>query len=432
MRRDFIANAAHELRTPLTNLQGYLEALRDGVITADRATYESLWDEAERLVRLSRSLDALAEGDAATTPPRSSSSTSRRRSAPPLDLAQPTLERAGLRLVRRRAGASAGAGQPRPARPGARQPPVQRRRATRRPAAPSRSAPSAGRRTSWSRSPTPARASRRRTSTASSSASTGSRSRATGPAAGPASAWPSSSSWSRPAAAASAPSRRDGHDAVLVQPAGLSVSAVRGWRWRPSRSGCPPARATGSVAAARRGTRPRRGSSPPDRTTPPARPSRSAPISSPVAKATSPRTSSMPAIDDAPTTTRLAGHDGPPAGRSIIRLPATGQRRRGPRSRSTALTPRAIEYDLQPGHRLEGDVGGDRHQREEHERDDREDDARAGEPGRPQPAVEGEPGQEHADRRDRRAEGLERRQRSRRGRRPTGRPSGRRTPRPCR
>ena len=71
MRRDFIANAAHELRTPLTNLQGYLEALRDGVIVADRATYESLWEEAERLVRLSRSLDALAEGDAAAAPPGS-------------------------------------------------------------------------------------------------------------------------------------------------------------------------------------------------------------------------------------------------------------------------------------------------------------------------------------------------------------------------
>ena len=69
MRRDFIANAAHELRTPLTNLQGYLEALRDGVIVADRATYESLWDEAERLVRLSRSLDSLAEGDAASGAP---------------------------------------------------------------------------------------------------------------------------------------------------------------------------------------------------------------------------------------------------------------------------------------------------------------------------------------------------------------------------
>ncbi|MBA3779724.1 MAG: HAMP domain-containing histidine kinase [Chloroflexi bacterium] len=65
IRRDFIANAAHELRTPLTNLQGYLEGLRDGVITADRQTYDSLWEEADRLVRLARSLDALAETDRA-------------------------------------------------------------------------------------------------------------------------------------------------------------------------------------------------------------------------------------------------------------------------------------------------------------------------------------------------------------------------------
>jgi signal transduction histidine kinase len=99
MRRDFIANAAHELRTPLTNLQGYLEALRDGVIVADRATYESLWDEAERLVRLSRSLDALAEGDAANDPPllEELDLVSAIRTA--LDIAQPTLERAGLDLV---------------------------------------------------------------------------------------------------------------------------------------------------------------------------------------------------------------------------------------------------------------------------------------------------------------------------------------------
>ena len=68
-RREFIANAAHELRTPLTNLKGYLEALRDGVIAPDRATFESLWDETERLVRLSHALDVLAEGDAAGTRP---------------------------------------------------------------------------------------------------------------------------------------------------------------------------------------------------------------------------------------------------------------------------------------------------------------------------------------------------------------------------
>jgi two-component system, OmpR family, sensor histidine kinase BaeS len=98
MRRDFIANAAHELRTPLTNLQGYLEALRDGVITADRATYESLHEEADRLVRLSRSLDALAEGDAGTSPARvvELDLASAIRSA--IDLAAPSAERAGLRV----------------------------------------------------------------------------------------------------------------------------------------------------------------------------------------------------------------------------------------------------------------------------------------------------------------------------------------------
>jgi signal transduction histidine kinase len=98
MRRDFIANAAHELRTPLTNLQGYLEALRDGVISADRSTYESLHEEAERLVRLSRSLDALAEGDAGTSPgePVDLDLADAVHSA--IGLAMPSIERAGLRL----------------------------------------------------------------------------------------------------------------------------------------------------------------------------------------------------------------------------------------------------------------------------------------------------------------------------------------------
>ncbi len=99
MRRDFIANAAHELRTPLTNLQGYLEALRDGVIEADRAAYESLLDEAERLVRLSRSLDSLAEGDASTAPPRLEEVDLAAAVRTALELAQPILERAGLSVV---------------------------------------------------------------------------------------------------------------------------------------------------------------------------------------------------------------------------------------------------------------------------------------------------------------------------------------------
>ena len=68
IRREFIGNAAHELRTPLTNLKGYLEGLRDGVIPADEATFMSLSEEVERLVRLAASLDTLAAGDADATP----------------------------------------------------------------------------------------------------------------------------------------------------------------------------------------------------------------------------------------------------------------------------------------------------------------------------------------------------------------------------
>lgn len=99
MRRDFIANAAHELRTPLTNLQGYLEALRDGVISADRTTYESLHEEADRLVRLSRSLDALAEGDAATSPATLVEVDLAESIRAAIDLAAPSADRAGLRLT---------------------------------------------------------------------------------------------------------------------------------------------------------------------------------------------------------------------------------------------------------------------------------------------------------------------------------------------
>jgi two-component system, OmpR family, sensor histidine kinase BaeS len=60
IRRDFVVNASHELRTPLTNLKGYLEALRDGVLPPDPATFDSLREEVDRLGRLAASLDLLA------------------------------------------------------------------------------------------------------------------------------------------------------------------------------------------------------------------------------------------------------------------------------------------------------------------------------------------------------------------------------------
>jgi two-component system sensor histidine kinase BaeS len=63
VRREFVVNASHELRTPLTNLQGYLEALRDGVLPPDPATFDSLREEVDRLSRLAASLDLLAGAD---------------------------------------------------------------------------------------------------------------------------------------------------------------------------------------------------------------------------------------------------------------------------------------------------------------------------------------------------------------------------------
>jgi signal transduction histidine kinase len=100
VRRDFVANASHELRTPLTNLQGYLEAMRDGVVEPDRAAVESLLEEVERLMRLSRSLDSLATGDLSRAlpgdPPELDLGAAVRTA---VDLARPGLERAGLQMT---------------------------------------------------------------------------------------------------------------------------------------------------------------------------------------------------------------------------------------------------------------------------------------------------------------------------------------------
>ncbi|HUQ17607.1 MAG TPA: HAMP domain-containing sensor histidine kinase [Candidatus Saccharimonadales bacterium] len=96
LRREFIANAAHELRTPLTNLQGYLEALRDEVIAPERATFVSLHEEVDRLVRLARSLDDLAAGDLATSPPTLSDIDLGAAITRAVELARPSLDRRGV------------------------------------------------------------------------------------------------------------------------------------------------------------------------------------------------------------------------------------------------------------------------------------------------------------------------------------------------
>jgi len=49
LRKSMTIDVAHELRTPLTKIQGYLEALIDGVLSASKETCELLLEETLRL-----------------------------------------------------------------------------------------------------------------------------------------------------------------------------------------------------------------------------------------------------------------------------------------------------------------------------------------------------------------------------------------------
>jgi len=64
MRRDLIGNVAHELRTPLTTIQGSMEGLMDGVLTADAQTYQRIYLETNRLQRLVNDLQELSRVEA--------------------------------------------------------------------------------------------------------------------------------------------------------------------------------------------------------------------------------------------------------------------------------------------------------------------------------------------------------------------------------
>ncbi len=64
LRRNMVGDVAHELRTPLTNLRGYLEAVRDGLITPDAALVDNLYEETMLLTRLVADLHELAQAEA--------------------------------------------------------------------------------------------------------------------------------------------------------------------------------------------------------------------------------------------------------------------------------------------------------------------------------------------------------------------------------
>ncbi len=61
MRRDLVSNVSHELGTPLTCIKGYVEALRDGVITDDDETLDTFNMISEETERLNSIINDLRE-----------------------------------------------------------------------------------------------------------------------------------------------------------------------------------------------------------------------------------------------------------------------------------------------------------------------------------------------------------------------------------
>ena len=59
-RRRLVADIAHELRSPLTNIQGYLEAIKDGVLEPDERTIDTIYSQTRHLAALVEDLRLLA------------------------------------------------------------------------------------------------------------------------------------------------------------------------------------------------------------------------------------------------------------------------------------------------------------------------------------------------------------------------------------
>ncbi len=59
-RKQLLADLSHEIRTPLSNLNGYLEALSNGVLQGSPELYQSLHEESKHLTRLVEQMEQLS------------------------------------------------------------------------------------------------------------------------------------------------------------------------------------------------------------------------------------------------------------------------------------------------------------------------------------------------------------------------------------
>ena len=99
-RKDTVSDLSHEIRTPLANLNGYLSALKNGVIEGDEAIYESLYKESKRLIELVEQLEQLKEWDYRSSQPYSDKETANMPTLiqQSLEMFHWSLEKANVRL----------------------------------------------------------------------------------------------------------------------------------------------------------------------------------------------------------------------------------------------------------------------------------------------------------------------------------------------
>lgn len=97
-REQMVADAAHELRTPLSNIQGYLEAMRDGVIEPSDEVWSMLLGEVLRLTKLAESLLDLARADAARSDLHLQALSLKAMVEEALELGRPMLDARGIRV----------------------------------------------------------------------------------------------------------------------------------------------------------------------------------------------------------------------------------------------------------------------------------------------------------------------------------------------
>lgn len=62
-REKMIHDLSHEIRTPLANLNGYLQALKDGDLDGDIELFAALYKESNRMTKMVEQLDQLTEWD---------------------------------------------------------------------------------------------------------------------------------------------------------------------------------------------------------------------------------------------------------------------------------------------------------------------------------------------------------------------------------